>query len=229
MRVYAISDPHLSGAVNKPMDIFGGQWENYWENIKDDWNRRVGDQDIVLIPGDISWAMRLEDAKTDLLEIASLKGRKVIIRGNHDYWWSSYSKVKAALPNGVYAVQNDALKLENAVIAGTRGWTIPDKSAEDSDIKIYLREKERLKLSLNHAARLKTPGDRLYVMIHYPPFDAKASDSEFTKILESYPVDCVVYGHLHGKDCRANYLVEKNSIKYYLASCDLVGNKLVAL
>jgi predicted phosphohydrolase len=226
---YAISDLHLSTVVNKPMDIFGGNWEGYFEKIKTDWRARVKDDDVVLIAGDISWAMRLEDAVPDLEEIAALPGKKVIIKGNHEYWWNSYSKVKSILPNGVFAIQNDALKLNGAIVAGTRGWTTPDKNTAAEDIKIYEREKMRLKMTLDCAARLRTQNEDVYVMTHYPPFNATGADSDFTKIISEYPVKCVVYGHLHGKDARAMFVLEKDGIKYYLTSCDLIGNKLIEI
>jgi predicted phosphohydrolase len=209
------------------MDIFGGQWENYWERIKEDWSEKVGEDDIVLIAGDISWAMRLEEAVADLKEIAALKGKKIIIRGNHEYWWSSYVKVKSILPESVYAIQNDALKLGGSVFCGTRGWTIPDQNSDEQDVKIYEREKLRLKMTLDAAVKLRTGGEDLYVMTHYPPMNARYEDSGFTEILREYPVTAVIYGHLHGKDIRAEFLVEKDGIKYYLTSCDLVENKLV--
>ncbi|MDR3263374.1 MAG: metallophosphoesterase [Clostridiales bacterium] len=226
--VYAISDLHLSGSVNKPMDIFGGQWTNYWDKIKTDWTEKVQEDDVVLIAGDISWAMKPEEAVTDLNDIASLSGKKVIIKGNHEYWWNSYSKVKAMLPSGMYAIQNDAQRIGGIIAAGTRGWTIPDKNTADADVKIYEREKLRLRLTLDYAMKLyKQGGGEIYLMTHYPPFNAQADDSGFTDIIGEYPVKCVIYGHLHGKDCRANYVVVKNGIKYYLTSCDLIGNKLI--
>ncbi|MDR2047508.1 MAG: metallophosphoesterase [Clostridiales bacterium] len=227
--IYAISDLHLSSAVNKPMNIFGGNWENYWDDIKADWQSRVKSDDLVLIAGDISWAMRLEDAVPDLKDIAALNGKKVIIKGNHEYWWNSYSKVKAALPDSVYAIQNDALKLNGVIIAGTRGWSVPDRNSTAEDIKIYEREKLRLKLTLDFAARLRADGEDIYFMTHYPPFNANGDDSDFTEIISRYPVKCAVYGHLHGRDARARFELKKNGITYYLTSCDLVGNKLIEL
>ncbi|MDR1940320.1 MAG: metallophosphoesterase [Clostridiales bacterium] len=228
MKIFAISDLHLSLTVNKPMDIFGGNWDNYWEKIKTDWAEKVTDGDVVLIAGDISWAMRMDEAAADLNEIAGLKGKKVIIRGNHEYWWSSYAKVKAILPKGVYAIQNDSLKFENAVIAGTRGWVIPDKTSDGETVKIYEREKIRLKMTLDAAVKQKSGGDGLYLMMHYPPFNPDVSPSGFTDIIEQYPVDCVVYGHIHGVK-GARLVSEKNNIKYYLTSCDMIENKLIEL
>ena len=120
MKVFAISDPHLSFDETKPMNIFGSVWDNHWDDISADWEKKVSDEDIVLIAGDISWAMHLEDAKRDLETIGRLKGIKILIRGNHDYWWSSYKKIKEILPENTYCLQNNALKFGKYVICGTR-------------------------------------------------------------------------------------------------------------
>ena len=160
MKVFSISDLHLSINCNKPMDIFGPVWENYLQDIERSWNELVSDDDIVLIAGDISWAMRFEDAIPDLNYIASLKGHKVIIRGNHDYWWKGIKNLRADLPHKVYALQNDAMKIGNVVICGSRGWVVPEvehKTPEDE--KIYNREVIRLELSLKSAVHLKEEGD----------------------------------------------------------------------
>lgn len=230
MKIFAISDLHLSFCGDKPMEIFGKAWENYTEKIKENWESRVNDEDIVLIAGDLSWAMTLENALTDINFLKGLKGKKVLIRGNHDYWWKSISRIRESLPAGFYAVQNDCIRLENYLICGTRGWTCPDGdnlSAEDK--KIYLRETERLKLSFLNAQRMKKPGDTVICMMHFPPFNTRREPSEFTEIINANNADCVVYGHLHGKDCRADKMVKINSIPYYLTSCDLAENKLVRL
>ncbi len=227
MNVYAISDLHLSFSSSKPMDIFGGSWDNYWQKICDDWNIKVNEGDIVLISGDISWAMTLENALVDLKEIAKLKGIKVFIKGNHDYWWSSLSKIRASLDENMYILQNDAIKFGNIVIAGSRLWNLANQTAEDK--KINARELMRMEMSLQKAEMLREEGDILIAMCHFPPFDATLSDSEYTKLFEKYKVDSVVYGHLHGKECRAVKYVEKNQIKYYLTSCDQVDNKLIKI
>lgn len=227
MKVYAISDLHLSFSSDKPMDIFGVAWDNYWQKICDDWNNKVQDEDIVLIAGDISWAMTLENAMVDISEIAKLKGKKVLLKGNHDYWWSSVSKIRRMLPENFYIIQNDALRIENIVIGGSRLWNLSNQNSDDK--KINAREKLRLEMSLSKAKELMQENDTLIAMSHFPPFDATLSDSDYTAIFEKYGVDSVVYGHLHGKDCRAVKFMEKNDIKYYLTSCDQVDNKLVRI
>ena len=228
MKVFAISDLHLSGENPKPMDIFGGAWDNYVEKIKESWDNCVGNNDVVLISGDISWAMGLNEAKKDLDLIGSFKGKKVIIRGNHDYWWKSIGAVRNLLPDGFYAVQNDALRIENVIVCGSRGWTTPEKDhATPDDKKIYDREIIRMEMSIKAAEKLRRDGDRVVVMQHYPPFNSRIERSPFVEMFTRFGVDAVVYGHLHGKDCRASRFLEIDGIKYYLTSCDLVSNNLV--
>ncbi|MGL4612140.1 MAG: metallophosphoesterase [Trueperaceae bacterium] len=198
MRVFAIADPHLSRAQPKPMNIFGGNWEGHPEVFFERWREIVHEDDLVLIPGDISWAMKLEDALLDLNDIAALPGKKVILRGNHDYWWSAIGKVRNALPHHMYALQNDALCLDNIVIAGTRGWTCPGTYGfTEEDQKIYVREVERLKLSLEAARKLK--GEKFVVMLHFPPTNVRLEPSGFTDLILKAKPDALLFGHLHGE------------------------------
>ena len=228
MKVYAISDLHLSFSGEKPMDVFGDKWQGYLDKIKYDWQSKVTDEDVVLIAGDISWAMKLEDAVNDLTFFNDLKGKKIVIRGNHDYWWQGITKIRESLPNNVFALQNDSIKIENFVFCGSRGWAVegsPD--FDEHDRHIYLREVERFKLALSCAEKLRKEGDVLICLIHYPPFNVRGENSLFTTLFEEYKVNKVVYGHLHGKDAKVHYRTYKNGVEYILASCDLVGNKLV--
>ena len=229
MKIFAISDLHLSAKVDKPMDIFGGAWDNYWDVIKNNWVKNVADEDIVLMEGDISWAMFLSDAVPDLEDIASLPGRKLMLKGNHDYWWGSLSKVKAILPPSISVIQNDALRVDGYVIFGSRGWTCPDKKWTEEDQKIYNRESERLKLSVKSAKAIMQEGDKLIGMMHFPPFNTLREDSLFTEIFEKEDVRTVVYGHLHGKNCRVSPKVIKNGVEYYLTSCDQINNALLRI
>ena len=231
MKIFSISDLHLSINNPKPMDIFGGAWDNYWDNIKLDWQSKVSDEDIVLIGGDISWATKLEDAIPDLTEIANLNGKKVIIRGNHDFWWSSYAKVNKILPESMFAIQNNAKLFGNHIICGTRGWTILNHKSNDEDRKIYARELIRLKLTLDEASKLQSNDDsyKIILMLHYPPFNAMWQDSEYTELISQYNVHSVIYGHLHGKDCRTLPIIMKNDIPYYITSCDQVSNNVVLI
>jgi len=231
MKVFAISDLHLSISTPKPMDVFGGAWENYLEKIVEDWNSKVTDDDIVVIAGDISWAMKLSDAKLDLEWIGKLKGKKVLIRGNHDYWWHSPSSIRAVLPIDMYILQNDSLLLNGIVFCGTRGWAVPEYKGQqnDEDKKIYDREVLRLELSLKSAKEKQTNNEPIIALIHYPPFNSKLEASEFTQLFERYGVNKVIYGHLHGKDVRAMLRYVKNGVEYDLTSCDQLDNKLLQI
>ena len=230
MKFYAISDLHISTDGNKPMDVFGGNWVGYLEKIKADWNARVSDDDAVLVAGDISWAMKIEDAATDLTFFRDLKGKKVLIKGNHDYWWNTIGKVRNVLPENCFALQNDSIKFGNIVICGSRGWAVPDSpDFKEKDRKIYLREAERFKLSLKSAKAAMEDGDKLLVMIHFPPFTVKREDTLFTELFEEYGVNGVIFGHLHGKFVKYDKITVKNGIKYYLTSCDQTDNKLTEI
>ncbi|MBP5176992.1 MAG: metallophosphoesterase [Clostridia bacterium] len=230
MTFYAISDLHLSTTTDKPMDVFGGGWLDYENKIIADWGQKVTDDDVVLIAGDISWAMDLKDAMTDLEPFAALKGKKVMIRGNHDYWWKSLSKIRAALPAGFYVLQNDAIRIGDVVLCGSRGWTVEGANDfTDEDKKLYLREAERLRLALSAAKKIRQDGDTLIVMIHFPPFNVRREKSLYTSLFEEFGVNKVVYGHLHGKDCKADLYLKMDGIEYYLTSCDQVGNKLTVI
>jgi len=304
----------------KPMNIFGPSWDNYIDEIWADWDKKVSDGDIVIIGGDISWAMRLEDALADLAEIRKNKGRIILIRGNHDYWWASIGKVRAALPADMWALQNDAVKfsckspadikykqesggLVNAnymlvnscncrktqneaiecgksavkfndvIICGTRGWNLPESRGQKAeDKKILDREVMRLEMSLKQAKILQEQADekknnvtnavreqinkqtdneinaaqsdkktaitetvqkstKIICVIHYPPFNSRREGSPFTDLIEKYGVSAVVYGHIHYPQPkeRMQPVIEKNGIKYYLTSCDLVHNKLTEI
>jgi predicted phosphohydrolase len=221
MRVFAIADPHLSRAAPKPMTIFGEGWVGHPERFFEGWCSVVGDTDLVLVPGDVSWAMTLDGALPDLQDIAALPGRKVLLRGNHDYWWPSLAKLRAALPEGMFAVQNDALRLGRVVVAGTRGWVCPgsgDFSAEDE--KIYQRELGRLQLSLTAASKLRQAGDHLVGMLHYPPTNARFEPSGFTESLARAGADVVVFGHLHGERRAVQMLGDTPA---YLVAADALG------
>jgi len=228
MNVYAISDLHLSLNTDKPMDIFGPSWEGHFDIIKSDWQNKVGEDDIVLLGGDLSWAMRLEDAKADIDEIKKLNGKKVILRGNHDYWWSSLNKVRQVLDKDMFAIQNDAIKIQNVIICGSRGWIIPENKTSEEDIKIYERELIRLKMSLEKMKKIRTDNDIVIGMMHYPPFNNNKEVTEFTKLFMEYNVSKVIFGHLHAP-ARLDKISEIEGTKYFLTSCDLVKNKLVKI
>ncbi|MCH5350425.1 MAG: metallophosphoesterase [Clostridiales bacterium] len=226
MKVYAISDLHLSINNPKPMNIFGEVWDNYLEDIEESL-ACVNADDLVLLAGDLSWAMKLDSAVPDLEYIGKFPGIKIITRGNHDYWWNGISLVRAKLPQNVYAIQNDCVKLGDVIVCGSRGWSIDDKTEEGK--KLYARELIRIEMSLQSMEKLRTEKDRVVFMLHYPPFNVRFEDSPVTDLFKKYAVDAVVYGHLHGKDCRSKPFVEKNGIGYYLTSCDQIKNKAVEI
>lgn len=224
MRVFAIGDLHLPGGDMKPMDVFGSHWENHFERISESWRARVSEDDVVLIPGDISWAMQLADALHDLERIAQLPGRILILRGNHDYWWSSLTQLRCSLPQGMHAVQNDAYDAGDMVFCGTRGWTIPGQNAAAQDEKIFRREVLRLEMSLKAAAQM-ADGRPIVAMMHYPPLlpEHKASGTAFTKLLSAYGVSRCVYGHLHGQSIQRGINGVYDGVRYDLVSCDALG------
>lgn len=213
----------------KPMDIFGPVWDNYIDKIVTDWKEKVTEEDIVLLAGDLSWAMKLEEAVADLNYLKDLPGKKIIIRGNHDYWWGTISKVRNILPENFFALQNDAIEINNHIFCGTRGWMITNTEEPSQDKKIFDRELVRLELSLQSAQKLRTNNQKLICLIHYPPFDKNFNSTAFTDLLEKYNVDIVVYGHLHGRQVVYKKVYELNGITYYLSSCDLVDNNLVEI
>ena len=209
------------------MDIFGAHWHNHFERICEDWLEKVGPQDIVLLPGDLTWAMHLEEAQEDLSRLANLPGVKLLIRGNHDYWWSSIGRVRRALPDGCFALQNDSMEIQGMLFAGSRGWTIPgDPEGDSDDARIYRRERQRLEMSLNNA-RARNPDAPLIVMMHYPP---RSDVSEgFADILERFRADHVVYGHLHGAGLAGAICGVQNGILYHQVSCDGLDFKLARI
>ena len=223
MRVFAIGDLHLEGGDDKPMSVFGPQWEGHFDKIRADWTSRVGPEDLVLIPGDISWAMQLEAAVPDLMRIAELPGRKVLLRGNHDYWWSGISRLRAVLPEGMYAVQNDALSLDGVTVAGSRGWTLPGPGVTAEDERIYQRELARLALSLDQASRL---GGRLIVMTHYPPVGENGAPTEASGLITASGARYCVYGHLHGASGRSAFNGTIDGTEFMCVSCDQLDFRL---
>lgn len=227
MKLFVIADLHMPGGADKSMDIFGSQWEGHVDKIFSDWQMRVSEEDIVLIPGDISWAMYLEDAVADLQRIGEMPGRKVLLKGNHDYWWSSVTRIRSILPKGMDLIQHSALDLGPFVVCGTRAWICPGcgevLTAEDE--KVYQRECLRLEMSLQEAKAM-ADGRPIVVMTHYPPLYPQNRNTGFTAVIEKYPVACVVYGHLHGQGINGRFEGLHNGIAYYLCSCDALGFQL---
>ena len=217
MQIYAIADLHLSLTSEKPMDVFGEAWRDHTEKLERNWRARVSEDDLVLIPGDISWAMQLQAALPDLSFIGSLPGKKILLKGNHDYWWSAIGRVRAALPEGMRALQNDAIVEGNIGICGSRGWLCPGSvNFSQEDQKIYLRELDRLSLSLQSLPEVEIK----IAMLHFPPFLEKDRASGVTERLERAGVNIAVYGHLHGEANRNAFEGEKNGVVYHCVAAD---------
>lgn len=223
--IFAISDFHLPGGDDKPMEVFGSHWEGHFEQICKDWREKVAPYDTVLIPGDTSWAMTLDNAMPDLLSIGALPGKKILLKGNHDYWWSSITKLRERLPDGMYALQNDALALDDNVFCGARGWV---SDGDEQDLKIYRRELIRLEMSLAQAQRLRNDR-RLIALLHYPPVDMGGKETEVTALLERFNVNDVVYGHIHGQGTKTAFSGLLNGVRYHFVSCDGLGFRLLKL
>ncbi|MDX2005120.1 MAG: metallophosphoesterase [Meiothermus sp.] len=219
MRVFAIADIHLSKAFPKPMNIFGAGWDPHPEAVFEEWRAVVSDDDLVIVAGDISWAMRLREAMADLGDIAALPGTKVLLRGNHDYWWPSISKLRQALPPRMHALQHDSLMIGSLAIAGTRGWDCPGGYGfTEEDEKIYRREIERLSLSLKSVQGHDY--EHLILALHYPPFGWQGATG-FTELIDQYKPTCVVYGHLHGANPEL-LPREWNGVPLHFVSADVV-------
>jgi hypothetical protein len=243
MRVYALSDPHLALATpNKAMDRFGPQWVDHATTMARNWDAQVGDDDLVLVPGDVSWARDFEQVAADLAWLAERPGTKVVGKGNHEHWWKSRAKVRAILPEGVLALDGDALRLGDVALAGSRLWDSPDSAswwhdlivwqgepispetspeAEAAALKVYTRELGRLERSL---AQLDTSAPVRIAMLHYPPAGPGLAPTEATALLEAHGVQHCVYGHLHAIDlARVDQTGgEARGVRYLCASCDLV-------
>lgn len=233
MKIFAIGDLHLSfnANIDKPMDKFGPGWENHAARLKDKWEKLVTDDDLVLIPGDVSWAMKLDEAMDDLDWIHSLPGKKIISKGNHDLWWSRITYINTLYDDIVF-LQNDCYfaEDENIVIAASRGWPYPGSDEyTEHDEKIYARELGRLKLGLDAAVK-KAPGADIYVCLHYPPAGPSGRETEFTKLLEEYGVKKCIYGHLHGMPAfETGIRGVFRGVEYMLVSLDFIdaGPKLI--
>ncbi len=232
MALFAIGDLHLSFSSNKPMDVFGENWSDYENKIKESWLELVSPEDTVLIPGDISWAMHLEQAKIDLEWIHNLPGRKILLRGNHDYWWSSLKKLQVLYEDMDFLQNNHFEYVSEGMtyaICGTRGWLCPNPNKfDDNDLKIYNRELLRLRLSLDSA---KQAGHtRFIVMTHYPPTNDMQADSGFNEIYEEYGVERVVYGHLHSEHAFHTGLQgDRRGVTYQLVSSDYLDFALTKI
>lgn len=221
MALWAISDLHLALSTNKPMDIFGENWYKHEEKIKENWLRLVSENDTVLIAGDISWSMRIENGMADLEWIHNLPGKKIFIKGNHDYWWNSITKLNN-LYEDMNFIQNNFFNYEDYAICGTRGWLCPGSTNfSKRDEKIYNREINRLRLSLDSA--VKSGYEKILVIMHYPPTNDKFEDTDFIDIFHEYKVEKVIYGHLHGPSLKNLFEGVHSNIEYIVTSADYLN------
>ena len=228
MKLFAISDLHLAQSVDKPMDIFGSRWANHIERIVEHWRRDVSDGDAVLIGGDISWAKSLEEAELDFGLLNVLPGEKILLRGNHDYWWTTKRKMEQfCFEKGFHTLRflrNDAITVAGFHVCGARGWLLPqDNDFSKDDEKILNRERIRLDLSLEDLGRLRKSEGRersSIALMHYPPISEEGDPSILSVRLEEEGVDVCVFGHIHHA---VPFYLEGpkiNDVKYLISSCD---------
>ena len=222
MSLYALGDPHLSLGVDKPMDIFGG-WGSYVEKIENNWREIVSEEDTVVLAGDISWAMRLSESLPDFRFIDSLPGKKIIMKGNHDYWWETKTKIaRFFFENNLTTMSvlfNNAYRVGDVAVCGTRGWFYDAKSEQDG--KVLNREVGRLKLSIEAGRKL---GGEIVVFLHYPPVFAGKECPEIMNVLFEYNIRYCYYGHIHGKKAGSLATVGNyKNIEFKMVSCDQTG------
>lgn len=236
MKIFALADLHLAlGIPGKKMDVFGDQWIDHDKKIDKNCQQMISDEDILLIPGDLSWAMRLDEVMIDLEFIAKLPGTKIISKGNHDYWWPSNKKLEEILPKSVISVQNSVKNIGNLSIAGVRLWdnfefnfdtivdfrpnpkqnTAKQTNLEDNE-KIFQKELVRLETVLKQLDQSKTK----ILLCHYPPLGIDLKESRASKLIEQYEVDYCVFGHLHNLKTFDPLFGKKGKTHYLLTSCD---------
>ena len=230
MSIYVIADLHLYFSIDKPMNIFGNNWEKHAEKIKDNWIKKVKPEDTVLIPGDFSWATYLEDTYEDFKFLNELPGRKILLKGNHDYWWTTLNKMNNYIKNSGFEninfLYNNSYLIEDKIIVGTRGW-IGNLNTEN--IKILKRENERLKLSIKDGIQKYGNKKEIIVLMHYPPFIKENMEVDFIKTLKEYNVKKCYYGHLHAESHKDAIEGNIENIEFKLVSSDYMNFDLVKI
>ncbi len=234
MAIYAIADLHLSFSEDKPMDIFGDNWENHAEKIKENWIKQVKEEDYVILPGDFSWEMYLNNTKLDFQYLNSLPGTKILLKGNHDYWWTTLTKMNEFIKeNGfknIYFLYNNSYLVEDKIIVGTRGWNILDT---ENDSKMIKRENARLELSIQDGLKKYGSDKEIIVFMHYPPINKSdlmgGEKTEFVKTFQKYNIHRCFYGHLHGLSHKEAIEGLVNGIEYKLISADYLNFNLIKL
>ena len=234
MAIFAIADLHLSFNENKPMNIFGEKWQNHEEKIQKDWIEKVTEQDTVLLPGDFSWSMYLKDTKADFEYLDKLPGRKILLKGNHDYWWSTLNKMQKYVEENNFKnidfLYNNSYEVEGNIIAGTRGWV---QSNEQEDKKMINRESIRLEISIEDGIQKFGEDKPIIICMHYPPYTnynkQNLIDSPFIEIMRKYNVKKCIYGHLHGESIKEAIQGNIKGIDTTLVSADGVNFKLIKI
>lgn len=234
MSIYVIGDLHLSFSADKPMDIFGMNWENHAEKIRENWISKVKENDTVILPGDFSWATYLEETYKDFEFLNSLPGKKILSKGNHDYWWTTVTSMKRFLKENNFEnidfLYNNAFLIEDKIITGTRGWLNAWKSQEN--YKILKRENERLKISINKGISEFGESKEIITFIHYPPFykeEMIPEEIDFSKTLKNYNIEKCYYAHLHGESHKDAIEGIINGIDYKLISSDYLKFDLLKI
>ena len=227
MALYVIGDLHLSLSGNKSMDIFPG-WHNYVDRTRQNWLAKIQPEDTVVLAGDTSWGMSFAEAKADFEFVNALPGQKIILKGNHDYWWSSLTRVREALPEGMYALQNDAMTLEGITFCGSRGWTCPQSAGDTENERLYARELLRLRMSLE-CARKRSPDGPVVALTHFPPLGEGGVRTRVSDLMAEFHVNDVVYGHLHGASIKTAYSGQVDGVRYHYVACDGLGFKLAQI
>lgn len=220
MNIFAIGDTHLSLGTDKPMDIFKG-WDDYVPRLEANWKRVVDNNDVVVIPGDISWAMSLEKAEADLKFLHSLPGQKIIMKGNHDYWWNTKRKMDNFLSekslDSISILFNNAFRFGDTTICGSRGWFFDAES--DADKKVLLREAGRLRFSIEAGKKL---GGNIVAFLHYPPVTKLQRCEEMMDVLKKAEIKRCYYGHLHGASVFNAFTDTIDGVKFNLVSADFL-------
>ena len=234
MSIFVIADLHLSFKNPKPMDIFGDNWTGHEEKIKQDWIKKVKQEDLVVLPGDFSWETYLENTKLDFEYLNSLPGKKLLLKGNHDYWWTTIASMKKYFQENNFSnidfLYNNSYEFDNKILCGTRGWAIFD---EDMDKKLVKRELIRLDLSLQDGVKKYGNEKEIIVFMHYPPI-TKASiisgeEAEFIQLMKKYNVKRCYYGHLHGPSIQDAIEGNIEGIDFKLVSADGLDFKLIKI
>lgn len=229
MRIFAIGDLHLSGnPPSKPMTLFGSQWSNHWEKIKESWLSSVSNEDVVLLAGDTSWAMKWQDAKQDLMAITALPGQKVLIRGNHDYWWQTLAKMNNEMSGRLFFLHNNHFEAGDTAICGSRGWLpTDDPMFTADDQRIYEHELVRIRASLFSAKNAGFP--KKILMLHFPPVFQLEARNEITDMLAEFAIDLCIFGHIHDDANKTAPVGVINGTACQLVACDALNFKLIQL